>query len=188
MARWILIFFTIVASSYASFSVCAQQVNNMFLKSIGERAKLGDAESQNDLGFMYDSGWTVPVDDVEAVKWYRKAADQGHVKAQSRLGSMYRNGEGVPKNATEAVKWYRRAAEQGYAAAQYNLGIMYGNGEIIPKNYIKTYSWFTLSAAQGNKLAKLNKPKLATVMTQEQIAKAEQLAAACLASNYKNCD
>ena len=54
----------------------------------------------------------------EAVKWYRKAADQGHAKAQYNLGWCYANGEGVAKNISEAVKWYRKAAEQGDENAQ----------------------------------------------------------------------
>ncbi|WP_052046260.1 tetratricopeptide repeat protein [Candidatus Paracaedibacter symbiosus] len=56
-------------------------------------------------------------DDTEAVKWYRKAADQGHAEAQFSLGYCYNNGEGVTKDYTEAVKWYCKAAE-GHAWAQ----------------------------------------------------------------------
>jgi TPR repeat protein len=36
------------------------------------------------------------VDYAEALKWWRKAADQGHVGAQLDLGTMYREGHGVP--------------------------------------------------------------------------------------------
>ena len=59
-------------------------------------------------------------DDREAVKWYRKAAEQGYAKAQYNLGVMYFKGEGVADDA-EAVKWYRKSAEQGFAFAQRNL-------------------------------------------------------------------
>ena len=34
---------------------------------------------------------------AEAVKWYRKAADQGNATAQSHLARMYRDGKGVPQ-------------------------------------------------------------------------------------------
>ncbi len=54
----------------------------------------------------------------EAVKWYRKAAEQEYARAQSGLGYMYSNGRGVEKDEVEAVKWYRKAAEQDYAMAQ----------------------------------------------------------------------
>ena len=69
----------------------------------------------------YRDGTGVPQDDVEAVKWYRKAAEQGNAGPdQPRL--MYADGKGVPKDDAEAVKWYRKAAEQGDASAQSNLG------------------------------------------------------------------
>ena len=70
---------------------------------------------------MYDKGEGVEQDHEEAVKWYRKAADQGDADAQFNLGVMYYNGEGVPEDDKEAVKWWRKAAEQGHAEAQYFL-------------------------------------------------------------------
>ena len=63
-----------------------------------------------------------PKNEAEAVKWYRKAAEQGHADAQTYLGYCYKSGQGVPKDYSEAVKWYRKAAEQGNASAQNNLG------------------------------------------------------------------
>ena len=41
----------------------------------------------------------------EAVKWYRKSAEQGTAAAQSNLGRMYDEGLGVVQDYTEAVKW-----------------------------------------------------------------------------------
>ena len=61
----------------------------------------------------YDNGEGVPEDDREAVKWYRKAADQGLALAQYNLGLAYAAGEGVPEDDREAVKWYRKAARSG---------------------------------------------------------------------------
>ena len=54
---------------------------------------------------MYYSGQGVPENNVEAVKWYRKAAEQGDIIAQSSLSSMYFYGEGVPENNIEAYAW-----------------------------------------------------------------------------------
>jgi TPR repeat protein len=53
------------------------------------RSYLGDAKAQSKLGEMYASGEGVPEDDTEAVKWYRRAADQGFWLAQYNLGVMY---------------------------------------------------------------------------------------------------
>lgn len=78
---------------------------------------------------MYDHGWGVPQDHAEAVKWYRKAAEQGEAVAQSNLGMMYDQGRGVPQDYAEAIRWYSKAADQGVANAQNNLGVMYRYGQ-----------------------------------------------------------
>ena len=64
---------------------------------------------------------------TEAVKWYRKAAEQGNADAQSNLGVMYANGTGVTKDESEAMKWYRKALDSNpkYARAWNNLSIAY---------------------------------------------------------------
>lgn len=98
------------------------------------RAEKGDALAQLNLGYCYNTGQGVTKDEVEAVKWYRKAAEQGNAQAQDSLGVCYSNGYGVAKDNAEAVKWYRKAAEQGYAEAQLNLGWCYSNGFGVTQN------------------------------------------------------
>ena len=65
---------------------------------------------------------------LEAVKWYRMAAENGHVKAQYNLGVIYYKGQGIEQDYNEAIKWYRKAAEQGYTQSQTILGLMYSKG------------------------------------------------------------
>ena len=66
------------------------------LDDLRVRAKQGDANAQNNLGFMYAEGHGVQQDDVEAVRWYRLAVEQGNAQAQLNLGNMYMNGRGGP--------------------------------------------------------------------------------------------
>ncbi len=87
-----------------------------------EKAEGGDAEAQFNLGVAYDNGEGVREDHKEAVKWYRKAADQGFADAQYYLGKMYYRGTGVLKDYKEMMKWYRKAADQGFEPAQIELG------------------------------------------------------------------
>jgi TPR repeat protein len=115
------------------------------------RAKAGNAEAQTALGDTYWSGDEEHY--VEAVKWYRLAAEQGDAGAQLSLGVMYDNGEGVAKDDAEAVKWYRLAAEQGNASAQSNLGMMYDNGEGVAKNDAEAVKWYRKAAEQGHAMA-----------------------------------
>ena len=81
-------------------------------------ARGGDAAAQYSLGNMYRRGLVVARDDAEAVRWYRKAADQGNASAQYLLGVMYDGGRGVTEDHSEAVRWYCSAADQGHAFAQ----------------------------------------------------------------------
>ena len=60
-------------------------------------------------------GTGVAQDDRKALKWLRKAAEQGQASAQIYLGWMYKEGRGVAQDDRKAVEWLRKAAEQGHA-------------------------------------------------------------------------
>lgn len=79
---------------------------------------LNNVTVQFDLGWMYANGSGLSKDDKEAVRWYRKAAENGSLMAQFNLGVMYSKGEGVDKDERESEKWYRKAAEGGYEKAK----------------------------------------------------------------------
>ena len=51
---------------------------------------------------MYEVGKDVTQDYEEAVRWFRKAADQGIAEAQYSLGVMYGEGQGVMQDYAEA--------------------------------------------------------------------------------------
>jgi TPR repeat protein len=50
---------------------------------------------------------------VEAVKWIRKAAEQGHHSAFRVLREMYWQGSGLPRDDVLAYMWWRIAAKHG---------------------------------------------------------------------------
>ncbi len=62
---------------------------------------------------MYREGNGVQQDDYEAVKWYRKSAEQGNALGQAFLAQMYESGRGVNKDIAAAGILYRQAASQG---------------------------------------------------------------------------
>ena len=76
------------------------------------------------LGECYFDGKGVAKDKSEAVKWYRKAAEQGDAEAQYKLGGCYLDGEGVARDKTEALKWWRKAAEQGHEEARFFFEVL----------------------------------------------------------------
>ena len=151
-------------------------------------ADQGDAIAQFNLALLYANGEGIPQNDAEAVKWYKRAADQGNAKAQSNLGFMYESGKGISQDAAEAVKWYRKSAGHGNATGQSNLAFMHASGEAVPENSIRAYVWWTMAKTQGDASAENNLKLLTSMMTKQQIAEAQALAAQCYESDYKDCD
>ena len=119
-------------------------------------ANQGEMRAQNLVGIIYDEGLGVPVDHLEALKWFMKSANQGYANAQCNLATMYYNGKGVNQDYNEAEKWIRKAAEQGNASAQLNLGFMYSNGKGVNQDYNEAEKWYRKAAEQGNASAQFN--------------------------------
>lgn len=99
---------------------------------------------------MYYYGKGVPKDYSEALRLYRKSAEQGYVKAEFSLSTMYGDGRGVPPDAVEAERWCRKAAEQGDPLAEEGLGYLYYRGEGVAQNLSEAARWYRKSAEQGD--------------------------------------
>jgi uncharacterized protein len=145
-------------------------------------AEQGDAKAQLSIGVIYYLGQGVPKDYKEAAKWLRLAAKQGRALAQNLLGAIYDFGQGVPQDYTEAAKWYLLAAEQGDADGQYNLGIMYARELGVPQDYLRAHMWMSLAGKYPDELAFVAKQ-----MSDDQIAKARELARKCVIKKFKGC-
>ena len=50
-------------------------------------------------------GQGLPKDYVEAVRWYRKSAEQGDANAQYSFSFAYHEGKGVPQDDSESAQW-----------------------------------------------------------------------------------
>lgn len=87
--------------------------DSVALKWYQDKADEGDPDAQYNLGFMYETGFSVPRDDGRAAQWYELAAARRDVPAQLRLGLMYLAGAGVKQSEIQAVKWIESAAERG---------------------------------------------------------------------------
>ena len=162
---------------------------------------LGHSGAQNKLGDMYDRGLGVPQDYKEALRWYKLAADPrdagtrdtdtqfnlGDIDAQYALGDMYYNGRGVLQDYKEAVKWWRLAAENGDATAQASLGFMYAKGMGVLQDYARAHMWWNIASAAGDANGTKNRDIIAKKMTPQQIEKAQEMAKACQARNFKGC-
>lgn len=121
-----------------------------------EMAEAGDADAANTLGLQYGNGLSVMQDDVEALKWYRRAAKLGNIEAEYNLGSVYQNGFGVNRDDVQAADWYRKAAQHGYAEAQNSLALMYERGQGVKQDYELAAQWYRKAAMQGLAIAEQN--------------------------------
>jgi hypothetical protein len=133
------------------------EADHQQLAEIKARSEKGDAQAQFELGGAFYSGkFGLATNYVEAVKWFRKAAERNFAKAQLTLGFCYANGLGVAKDAVEAVNWYRKAAGQNLAEAQYDLGVCYCKGQGVTKDAVEGVKWLRKAAAQNFALAQNN--------------------------------
>jgi hypothetical protein len=92
----------------------------------------------------------------EAMKWYRKAADQGYAEAQEHIGFMYAHGDAVKRDYVEAMKWFRKAADQGDAGAQVEIGVLFEGGKGVKTDNAEAEKWYRKAADQGDMSAQYN--------------------------------
>jgi uncharacterized protein len=123
----------------------------------------GDSMAQLILGDIYESKG-VNQNYAEAVKWDRKAAEQGEKQAQYNLGQLYISGEGVQKDEAEGVKWILMAADQWHVPAIISLADMYSKGQGVKQDIAEAYFWSRISPTGHWAL-----PKLAEQLTPDQI-------------------
>jgi TPR repeat protein len=95
---------------------------------------------------------------TQAIKWCKKAADQGDAEAQCQLGNSYLNGLGVTINKEEAIKWFKKSAEQGNIDAKNKLtelGISKSNSSITTKPEIAREATTNIDQTEWSKLVKM---------------------------------
>jgi TPR repeat protein len=141
-------------------------------------AEAGDATAQYRLGVMYAEGKGVAPNDVEAARWFERAAVQGDATAQYDLGASYAEGMGVPKDNAAAAKWFRRAADQGFPLAQLNLGLLHASGVGVPQDNVEAMKWidlaiYALPAGGARSDAAKALGDIASKMTAEEIQEAK---------------
>ena len=129
-------------------------------------ASKGDRVAQSNLGVMYSQGQGTEKNEVLAVKWHAKSANQNFAVSQVILGDAYQEGAGVKKNAVEAAKWYRKAAELGDPFGQQRIAVLLASGIGVKINYDESIQWLIKSWKQGNEESR---KILSMVMAKEEV-------------------
>jgi hypothetical protein len=132
-------------------SAWVQAATSPDLEQLRSAASEGDPWAQLNLGAAYDHGMGGVVADAEtAVRWYRKAAEQGLGKAQFNLAHCLATGHGAPQDYAESRVWMEKAAGQGMADAQFLLGVMLAEGLGGEVDRSQARSWLQRAVQGGN--------------------------------------
>jgi hypothetical protein len=115
-------------------------------------AEQGDADAQYLLGAFYDDPGLRPSGKSrtysgDAIKWFRKAAEQEHVKAQAWFCDRYFQTHGSPPE--DDVNWCIKAAGHGHHSAQTILGYLYSHGIHFEQDDKQAYYWYKLAGHWG---------------------------------------
>jgi SPOR domain/Sel1 repeat len=129
-------------------------------------ARNGDVHAQFQLATLYDEG-LVKVDDpqVEAFKWYERAALQGHPVAGYNLGNAYKHGRGTLQSDKLANYWWQKASDANIGSAQFNLALQFHQGLGVERDPEQTILLINRAALNGHDKARelLNTNQVPTV-------------------------
>ena len=108
------------------------------------------------MGWIYRKGLGVPINNNEAIKWYKKAAKGGEDLARLRLIRAYLYGNMVAKDVGEALKWYNLVGRGLDGADLCNIGYAYDTGDTISMNKSKAVEFYRLAPEKGDSVAQYN--------------------------------
>lgn len=80
------IFFLIVGLAVAGSVVHAQDA--VSLEQMRQTAEQGNADAQLEMGILYEFGYKMPKNDITALAWYLRAAEQGNELAAKRSETL----------------------------------------------------------------------------------------------------
>ncbi len=121
----------------------AEQGNDAALCALTNAAEDGNTAAQNWIGEAYSHPRHkfAALDPIEAVHWFKLAAEQGYELAQKNLAHAYIRGNGVEKDIPKAIAIYEKLAESDCSMME-TLARDYAHGMgDIPFNYHRSLYW-----------------------------------------------
>ena len=112
-------------------------------------AEKGDAEGQNNVGFLYERGLGVSQDYKQAEAWYMMASAQGLPSAKHNLAMLTYKGHINNKDWRKSVEWLKEADQMDFGPSTYMLGVLYMRGEGIFKDRDVAFELFKKAAKLG---------------------------------------
>src|SRR5579864_4232251 len=116
-------------------------------------ASHGNKWAEHYVGIAYYFGEGVEMNHAEALRWFRKAADQSLAAAKYYIGVMYAEGDVVQRDDVEAARWYESSAKQDYAPAELQIAWAYARGLGVLFEPDVALTWFGRAAENGEEQA-----------------------------------
>jgi hypothetical protein len=150
--------------------------------TIKRDAEAGNVKAQVALGDSLSANFH----SLEALTWYRKAADQSDSEGAYQTGHLLLfGGVGIPKEQTvranppEGIRWTFQAATNFHPYAMRDMSRAFQQGLGVSTNSIQAYAWQQLYAETrpGDIVGKVELNQLALKLDSAVIKQAQQLAA-----------
>jgi len=145
-------------AAYAWF-LLAQSFGNGYAADAVRRMKeeKGNLESEalEKIGDMYQKGDDLPQNLSQAIKWYRKAAENGAEAMQVKLASLILQSQTGTSKYAEVQGLCEKAATRHYGPGAACMGALYFDGLGVERNLPMAAKWFREAASLGNALALL---------------------------------
>jgi TPR repeat protein len=134
---------------------------------------LGDQEAAFQLGAWHRQA-NRPIDDKQAVEWFKRAADKGHQDAQYMMAVHYAEGRGVLQDYNESARLVTDLVSKGHADAQTQLGHMYRRGLGLELSKTSAYLWYNIAASNGNREAVALRDTVATQLSTTELSEVQR--------------
>ena len=136
-------------------SASLTELREVIIDRVGSLANEGVIWAQKELASCYTNGVGVARSDIDAFKWYLKAAEQGDVEAEAIVARCYKDGRGVKKNFNEMIKWLLKAAGHMDSDSAFLLGQCYEEGMGVDQSDERATEWYKKAADQGSLYGKI---------------------------------
>lgn len=126
----------------------ADKNKHVALIYLAQAAKGGHVIAQNDLSILLREE---PFkNEIEALYWLKKAAQQNYPPALVNLSTLYLTGNLVEKDEEHGIFLLEKAAKQGYSMAQIRLAFLYFEGKATKQDIGKGLHYLKKAAVYGD--------------------------------------
>ena len=139
-------------------SVLTNYEQNATLAALTKQAEAGDPSAQVELGDVYERGLLGPKSNSDALRWFRKSAEQGSAEGAYRAAVLLQS---AGEKTSEVRLLLEQASQSGYALAQLALAnLLSGQNASDSSMATEIFSLYRSAAEQGLQEAQLNTAEL----------------------------